>query len=57
MSEEPGHGELCRFEQEFFLKAINENVDLTQHLRDAVNSLKIVLAADESVKSGEVVYL
>ncbi len=57
MSEEPGHDELCRFEQEFFLKAINENVDLTQHLKGAVNSLKIVLAADKSVKSGEVVYL
>jgi predicted dehydrogenase len=55
--DEPDHQELCNREQTYFLKAINENLDLTNHLADAVNSLRIVLAADESVKTGEVVQL
>ena len=41
----------------FFLKAIREDMDLTDHMSDAVNSLRIVLAADESVRTGEVVAL
>jgi hypothetical protein len=44
-------------EQELFLKAIRENLDMTEHLRDAVNSLKIVLAADESFRTGNTVLL
>lgn len=43
--------------QDFFLKAIREDLDLTRHLRDAVDSLRIVLAADESVKTHQVVEL
>ena len=54
---EPGHDELCRLEQEFFLSAIREDMDLSTHLTDAVNSLKIVLAADASVTSGKTVEL
>jgi predicted dehydrogenase len=54
---EPDHDGLCKLEQEFFLKAIRENTDLTTHMDDAVNSLKIVLAADESVKTGKTVVL
>lgn len=57
MTEEPGHDDLCRFEQEYFLKAIQEDIDLTAHIQDAVNSMKIVFAADKSVKTGEVVKL
>lgn len=57
MSDEPNHQELCDREQEFFLKAILEDIDLTQHLTDAVNSLRIVLAADRSIRTGEVVHL
>lgn len=53
MEDEPGHDELCRREQEYFLKAIVDNLDLSDHMRDAVNSLGIVLAADESVRTGE----
>ena len=34
-----------------------QNVDLTDHMQDAVNSLRIVLAADQSVRSGQVVTL
>lgn len=52
---EPDHDGLCRLEQEFFLKAIREALDLTDHLKDAVNSLKIVLAADASIRLGKVV--
>lgn len=55
--DEPGHDELCVREQQYFLKAIHENVDLTEHLEDAVNSLRIVLAADESARTGRTVKL
>ena len=57
MEDEPDHQELCDLEQEFFLNAINEDIDLTSHLTDAVNSLKIVLAADESFRTGKTVDL
>jgi predicted dehydrogenase len=54
---EPGHQELCEREQRLFLKAIRGEVDLEDHLGDAINSLRIVLAADESVRTGKVVQL
>ena len=54
---EPDHDGLCLLEQEYFLKAITENLDLSNHLRDAVNSLRIVLAADESFRTGKTVEL
>lgn len=57
MDDEPGHDDLCYREQEYFLKAIVEDIDLSAHMRDAVNSLRIVLAADESVRTGEPVNL
>ncbi len=57
MTDEPGHQELCDREQAYFLKAIVEDVDLTDHLDDATNSLKIAFACDESVKTGETVKL
>lgn len=55
MSDEPDHQELCNREQAFLLNAIKEDVDLSDHLADAVNSLRIVLAADESHRTGQVV--
>ncbi|MDX1364537.1 Gfo/Idh/MocA family protein [Arenibacter latericius] len=55
--DEPDHDGLCLLEQEYLLKAIKEDLDLTDHLNDAVNSLKIVLAADESVRTGKTVLL
>lgn len=55
MRDEPGHQELCEVEQSFFCKAIREDMDLSGHIHDAVNSLKIVLAADKSVKTGKVI--
>jgi predicted dehydrogenase len=57
MDDEPGHQELCNREQELFLKAIQGDLDMTAHATDAINSLRIVLAADESVRTGEVVTL
>jgi len=55
--DEPDHQGLCDLEQAFFLKAIQEDLDLTQHVNDAINSLKIVLAADKSFKTGKTVFL
>lgn len=57
LSDEPDHQELCNREQRFFLKAIQEDIDLTDHLQDAVNSLRIAFACDESVNSGQTVSL
>jgi predicted dehydrogenase len=57
MSDEPGHQDLCDREQAFFSRAIRENLDLNQHLDDAVNSLRIVLAADQSVRTGGTIEL
>jgi len=54
---EPSHDELCFLEQQYLLRAIHEDLDLTDHMADAVNSLQIVLAADQSLKTGEVVHL
>ena len=56
-SDEPDHDGLCLLEQKYFLKAIQEDVDLSDHMRDAVNSLRIVLAADESFRTGKTVEL
>ena len=55
--DEPDHQALCDREQAFLLNAIRNDVDLSDHMHDAVNSLRIVLAADESVKTGKVVTL
>lgn len=57
MDDEPGHQELCRREQLLFLDAIRNDRDMEDHVRDAINSLRIVLAADHSVRTGEVVRL
>ena len=57
MSDEPGHQELCKREQEIFRDAILHDSDLTAHVDDAINSLRIVLAADESVRTGQVIML
>jgi hypothetical protein len=55
--DEPGHQDLCEREQRLFLKAIRGEIDLKDHLEDAINSLRIVFAADESMRTGEVVRL
>ena len=55
--DEPDHDALCEREQRFLLKAIDEDIDLGDHMSDAVKSLRIVLAADQSVRTGKVVEL
>ena len=57
MTDEPDHDALCEREQRYLLKAIDEDLDLTDHMDDGVKSLRIVMAADESVRSGNVVKL
>jgi predicted dehydrogenase len=54
---EPDHDTLCEYEQRYLLRAIREDLDLSAHMQDAVNSLRIVLAADESVRTGRTVEL
>ncbi len=55
--DEPDHQALCDREQAYLLRAVQQDLDLTEHMQDAVNSLRIVLAADESVRTGQVVAL
>ena len=61
MDDEPDHLALCRREQASLLAAIRDDLDLTDHMADhmadAVNSPRIVLAADESIRSHQVVTL
>jgi predicted dehydrogenase len=52
---EPDHDALCLLEQQVFLDAIEHDRDLSEHMADAVNSLRIVLAADEAFRTGRTV--
>ena len=56
-NDEPDHDGLCLREQQYLLKAIRENQDLGEHLADAVNSLRIVLAADRAAREGRTIDL
>lgn len=57
LEDEPDHQELCNREQRYFLRSITDDLDLTAHAEDAVNSLRIAFACDESVRTGKVVSL
>ena len=57
LSDEPDHQELCNRQQAYFLRTIRESIDLSDHMLDAVNSLRIAFACDESVRTGKVVML
>jgi len=57
MQDEPDHQALCDREQAYLYEAIVNDMDLTRHWRDAVQSLRICIAADESVRSGKAVDL
>jgi predicted dehydrogenase len=56
-TDEPDHDGLCLREQQYLLKAIRENLDLSDHVADAVNSLRIVLAADRAAREGRTIEL
>jgi predicted dehydrogenase len=51
--DEPDHNTLCELEQRYLLKIIEENIDISQEMKDVINSMKIVLAADKSIKTGK----
>ena len=53
----PDHDELCRREQQLFLRAIRESVDLNAHWQSALDSLRIVLAADQSAREHRTISL
>lgn len=55
--DEPDHLALCLSEQRYFLQAIRGGLDLGRHWQDALNSLRVVLAADEAVRSQRTVML
>ena len=57
MADEPDHDGLCRREQQFLLRAIRDDLDLTEHLTDAVASLEVVLAADRAAREGRTIEL
>ncbi len=57
MPDEPGHQALCDAEQAYLIRAIAEDIDLTRHMQDALQSLRICLAADHSIRSGRPVDL
>lgn len=57
LKDEPDHQELCNREQRYFLKSIREDIDLRDHIEDAVVSLKVAFACDKSVRTGQVVSL
>ena len=56
-TDEPDHDGLCRREQQYLLQAIRNDVDLSDHLGDAVESLRVVLAADQAARLGRTIEL
>ena len=57
LEDEPGHDDLCEREQDLFLRAIRGEVDMTRHIEDALNSLRIGLAAQEAAELGKCIEL
>jgi len=56
-TDEPDHDGLCLREQQSLLRAIRTDEDLGDHLAEAVNSLRIVLAADRAAREGRTIEL
>ncbi len=57
LDDEPDHEELCVREQQLFLDAIQKNVDMSGHLDDAIQSMRITAAAVESFRTGKTIEL
>ena len=57
MTDEPDHDGLCLREQQLFARTILEDIDLRDHMADAINATRTVLAADESFRTGRTVDL
>jgi predicted dehydrogenase len=57
LPDEPGHQGLCDAEQAFVVKAIRNDLDLSRHMLEAVQSLRICLAADASIRTKKQILL
>ncbi|GEO15382.1 Gfo/Idh/MocA family protein [Microvirga aerophila] len=57
ITERLDHTQLCERKQTYLLNAIRHDTDMSDHMRRAVDSIRIVLAADESIRSKRVVEL
>ena len=57
LEDEPDHDELCRREQLFFLDGILGRQKLDEHQESAIRASEIVLAADDSFRSGQIINL
>ncbi|MGR3660727.1 MAG: Gfo/Idh/MocA family protein [Paracoccaceae bacterium] len=57
LPDEPGHQALCDAQAAHVADVITNNTDLSRHMSDAVKSLAICLAADESIRTGQAVDL
>lgn len=57
LNDEPDHDGLCLREQEAFLRAIREDLDVNDLLDAALNSMRIVAAADESFRTAKTIQL
>ena len=57
LPDEPEHQALCDAEQAWIVDAITSDADLTRHMNDALQSLRICLAADESIRTGRIIDL
>lgn len=57
VTDEPDHDELCRREQAVFLQALRGQIDLEAHWQAVTDSLRVVLAADQSFKTGKTIEL
>jgi len=56
-ADEPDHDALCALEQDYLRRAVTEDLDLESHWRSAVESLRIVIAADISIRESRTVFL
>ena len=57
LEDEPDHEELCHREQMFFLRGILGETDLAEHQESAIRASEIVLAADQSFRTGKMIRL
>lgn len=57
LPDEPTHDDLCRREQELFLRTVKGGSDSAGHLQGAVDSLRIALAADRAIAEGRTICL
>lgn len=57
MDDELSHNDICAREQQYLLDSILEDRDLSSHMEAAVRSLRIVFAADQSMREGRAIDL